>query len=713
MLASLRNVFLVLCLLLSACNHPIDPSEQRMLDYERLQTQSNTTFTLMSCEQFQQLWYDSQMEWQIEVPFHHNSNKSYIHIECIPSSIGPTLAQVTIRAMPRTRNQQFVMIHAWSLLLALTQMQGKSLIDASDDANRILDHLGVKPNGQWSQFLTKHGNIIRMPLGTQTLEIHKNQEQFVFSIISHRQSVSAEPVAAQVDKPRLNLSYLYFGTPSRYIEQIDRTNNTLNVISPNYFDVLDGGQLDITWKLDQTFIAEMKRRGIRVVPFLSNHWHRQRGIDALTAADSLTSQIVEAVERYDLDGVHIDIEGVGVAYRDAFTAFVRMMRDKMPAAKEVSVAVAANPNGWRTGWHGFYDYPALAEIADYLMIMSYDESWEGSEPGPVASFPFFERSLQYARNQGIPSSKIVMGIPFYGRLWQLEGAEQASIRGIGVSNSLVNSLITAYGGQLRYDEARQSASFMFTIPNGQGRYIAGKWCGSGQYILWFENDQSIKYKLRAIARSGIRGAGSWSLYQEATGTWDYFSLWLNGSIFRDVPQGFWAEEAIIQVAERGWMSGLTATDFAPANVLTRAEGAVILARAMGLEQVQSVESPFRDVSDSHWASGWIASAFQAGLINGSARTADGGRLFQPASPLSREQLSVLLARLIAQKSSIANDTKWAVQPFIDVPKDRWSYQAIMQLYQAGIVSGMTPTEFGVRRSATRAQMAVLMARINE
>lgn len=41
--------------------------------------------------------------------------------------------------------------------------------------------------------------------------------------------------------------------------------------------------------------------------------------------------------------------------------------------------------------------------------------------GPVSSLSFFERSIQYAINQGVPKDKIVAGLPFYGRMWKLDG----------------------------------------------------------------------------------------------------------------------------------------------------------------------------------------------------------------------------------------------------------------------------------------------------
>lgn len=61
--------------------------------------------------------------------------------------------------------------------------------------------------------------------------------------------------------------------------------------------------------------------------------------------------------------------------RTAYTDFVRLLYRKLAPKKEVSVAVAGNPYGWQTGWHGSYDYKELHKYSHYLMIMSYDESF--------------------------------------------------------------------------------------------------------------------------------------------------------------------------------------------------------------------------------------------------------------------------------------------------------------------------------------------------
>jgi spore germination protein YaaH len=448
-------------------------------------------------------------------------------------------------------------------------------------------------------------------------------------------------------EPRTNMSYLYFGSPTSYIGQMDKTQNTLTMVSPNYLDIVENGAVVVTWKLDTSFISEMHRRGIRVVPFLSNHWNAANGIAALDAAsvDTVTTQIVNVINQYDLDGVNVDIEGVGATYRDAFTTFVRLLRAKMPPTKEVSVAVAANPNGWTTGWHGFYNYPALAEVADYLMIMSYDESWQGSDPGPVSSIGFFERSLKYALNQGVGLADVVMGVPFYGRLWKVDGPtlEGMTVKGIGVSNVRVEPILSTYGAATTYDESKQSPYATFTIPAGQSEYISGVKCTEGTYVLWFDNEQSIKKKLRLVNDYGVRGAGSWSLYQETAATWNYYARWLNGAFYRDVASGFWAEDVIMEMADKGWMTGISSTSFVPQGALTRAQSATIFVRALALATA-TAPSPFVD-TQSHWAKDAIATAYQAGLLQGVDATH-----FKPDEPMTRAQMAAIMSRMASRLS---------------------------------------------------------------
>ena len=351
---------------------------------------------------------------------------------------------------------------------------------------------------------------------------------------------SALPTNGQTNL--FNMSYIFMGGPDSHLVQVNRTKGSLDVVSPNYFDIDENGKLIKTWTLDSDFINEMHNRGMRVVPFLSNHWNITAGKKGLDRREQLAKEVAFAIDQYNLDGVNVDIEGVNHTYRDAHTDFVRLLRKYIPNHKEVSVAVAANPNGWNTGWHGFYDYKGLSNHADYLMIMAYDESWESpqSPVGPVSSISFFTRSVEYAINQGVPKERIVVGLPFYGRLWKTDGptSEGITLAGRGISGPSVETLVSKYKGRIDFDEKTQTPKATFTIPNGQQSFLGKTILSAGEYVIWYENESSIRAKLRVPSQYGIKGTGSWALGHDTPHTWNYYTEALNWKAIKHVVTRF-------------------------------------------------------------------------------------------------------------------------------------------------------------------------------
>lgn len=325
---------------------------------------------------------------------------------------------------------------------------------------------------------------------------------------------------------RYIMGYLYSGTDLQQIEFVNQAGEALDTVSPSYFDLREDGSLKLNY-LSPYFIKNMHSKGIKVVPFLSNHWNRTAGIAALKNVDSLSTQIADYVEEYDLDGVNVDIENVTHEQRDAYTQLVRLLREKIPSHKEVSVAVAANPNNWQTGWHGSYDYAALAKYADHLVIMAYDEHYEGGEAGPVASIEFVENSIRYALSHTSPD-KIVVAVPFYGRIW---GGDNNRIVGKGISSSTIQEILNTCESTVTYDEDSQSVRAEFTITEESGNFTVGGdfILQPGRYVVWFENDRSYEEKLGLIEKYDLKGAGAWSLGQEDPSIWDHYEGWINGS----------------------------------------------------------------------------------------------------------------------------------------------------------------------------------------
>ena len=331
---------------------------------------------------------------------------------------------------------------------------------------------------------------------------------------------------------RYIMGYLYSGTDHQQIEYVNQTGQTLDTVSPSYFDIQEDGSLTLNY-VSTYLIDSMHAKGIKVVPFLSNHWDRTAGINALKDVETLSTQIADYIEEYNLDGVNVDIENVTHEQRDQYTQLVKLLREKIPSHKEVSVAVAANPNDWQTGWHGSYDYAALAQYADHLFIMTYDEHYEGGAAGPVAGIQFVENSIQYALSK-TTADKIVIGVPLYGRVWSLDDNR---IIGKGISSKTIQDILNNCESTVTYDETSQSVKAEFTITDQSTRYTVGGdfVLQPGKYVVWYENDQSYEAKLGLVEKYNLKGAGSWALGQEDPSIWDHYEEWVNGEMEDTTP----------------------------------------------------------------------------------------------------------------------------------------------------------------------------------
>lgn len=489
------------------------------------------------------------------------------------------------------------------------------------------------------------------------------------------------------------MSYVYFGTASQQIQNVTSTNNSINTVSPSYFNINSDGTLKLN-NVSLDFINAMRKKGIKVVPFLSNHWDNQVGIAALNNIENLSNSIADAINTYNLDGVNIDIENVTELQREKYTLLVASLRSKIPAEKEVSVAVAANPNNWTKGWHGSYDYAALASYADHIFIMAYDEHYSGGSPGPVASIGFVEKSIQYALKY-VPSEKIVLGIPFFGRVWSQDGR----IKGLGISLDRLPEIMEKYQYSLSYDNNCKSPKIEFVIKSSDATTtINGVTLKPGSYTYWYENSDSLKEKLSLVTKYKLKGAGNWSLGQETSEIWDYYKNWLNGIYFNDISYCF-AKDDIVNLSSQGIIKGVSEYEFMPNKPLSRGEVAAIVTRVMGLSIDENSDATYYDTTNN-WAKNEIEAATKAGILKGYQ-----DNKFRPEDKISRAEMAAIIARILKTTYSLTGNNS-----FIDIDSLFWAYNDILTLSNEGIINGYTDGTFKPFSQITRAEGAALINR---
>jgi spore germination protein YaaH len=488
--------------------------------------------------------------------------------------------------------------------------------------------------------------------------------------------------------------YLFNGGTSIYTHYVDRANGSLTVVCPDYFEIDSNGGVIQTHKPDPYFIETMHKDGIRVVPFLSNHWSMERGRLAMTKAAEISDKLAAWTKEYGFDGIDVDIENLNQNDKASFTNFVKTLREKLPKDKLLSVAVAANPWEISTGWPGQYDMKALGGICDAVFIMAYDEHYDGDTvPGPVGSYSFAEKSLKAAL-KSVPASKVMLGIPFYGRYW-VEGKE---VGGKAFTISDIENLISRYKSEVWYDKNNDCARAKITITDQD--VVAGLWggkkLGAGVYDVWYENSESLKKKLSLVKKYGIRGAGSWALGQEPEHIWGDYRKWLYGLPFSDISR-HWAEEAISGVYEKGIVSGVGRGLFAPERSMTRAEACVMLCKLIGAD-VSSAQSLGGD-SAGHWAEKYLSFCAENGIMSGY-----GGGEYRPNGLVTREEFASLAEKVLYLPSAI--DYNQII--FNDISPAVWSNNAVVTLAVMKVVSGTPSGSFEPKKTITRAEAASMI-----
>ncbi|WP_171683458.1 S-layer homology domain-containing protein [Paenibacillus planticolens] len=176
-----------------------------------------------------------------------------------------------------------------------------------------------------------------------------------------------------------------------------------------------------------------------------------------------------------------------------------------------------------------------------------------------------------------------------------------------------------------------------------------------------------------------------------------------GAKFSDVI-GHWAEESIKQAAAKVIVDGYADGTFNPNGEITRAQFAVMLARALKLEGNGAALAFTDKESIGDWANRGIAQAVQAGIVKGYS---DGS--FRPNAQISRAEMVMMIANALNLAANTNAATAFA--DHADIPA--WAKAAVAATVESGIVQGVGDNKFAPNQTATRAQAAVILLRALE
>lgn len=181
-----------------------------------------------------------------------------------------------------------------------------------------------------------------------------------------------------------------------------------------------------------------------------------------------------------------------------------------------------------------------------------------------------------------------------------------------------------------------------------------------------------------------------------------------GFFFIDM-QGHWAEETVTGLAYQGIVSGYPDKTFRPDKVITRAEIAAILVRALRLEPGSGEEAVFRDSSNiPAWARDAVAAAVREGLVKGYPQR-NGTVTFEPGRSISRTEMVCIMSRVLEKKLGSIEPAQLNFTDVGSIPA--WARSGVGIAFAKGIISGYPGGSFRGDRPITRAEAAVMIDRL--
>ncbi len=332
----------------------------------------------------------------------------------------------------------------------------------------------------------------------------------------------------------------------------DTDGNLDSISSSTYVDYCHQSNIEV-WAAVRDFDGGISSQD-ESYEFLSYTSKREKFINAL---------IADAVQ-VGVDGINVDFEKISDECGEHYIQFIRELSVRCRQNGLVLSVDNYVPQGYNTQ----YDRKEQGIVADYVVIMGYDEHYAGSpEAGSVSSYDWVKDGIEETLKD-VPAEKVISGIPFFTRLWKEtpkgetpaesdvvpEGEEDEE--GLETAEEDADDTVDADAQEAEDEEALYESeedgaadSTMDVSSEALGMDTAAQtvanagaettwdektqqdyatWTdGNTTYEIWLENENSIEPKLQLMKDNNLAGTAAWALGQESSDIWQLIVRYVN------------------------------------------------------------------------------------------------------------------------------------------------------------------------------------------
>ncbi|KAH9510129.1 hypothetical protein Btru_043524 [Bulinus truncatus] len=216
---------------------------------------------------------------------------------------------------------------------------------------------------------------------------------------------------------------------------------------------------------------------------------------------------LQVVKDNFLDGLNFDVEmNISPGHKDLRDAYTALVNETVTAFKrempDSQISIDVQSDAFTTSRS--YDYVKLAELADFLFIMAYDES--GFDVvGPNAGVPDTVTGLLHYFQEKISPDKLVLGLPWYGYIYvcsRLVGdiCHLSSTRAEQVDYNSISAILETMPDTYKWNSVSETPYFSYTDLKT-----------NISYQVQFDDVTSLQIKYELAADLGLRGVGMWTV----------------------------------------------------------------------------------------------------------------------------------------------------------------------------------------------------------
>lgn len=241
--------------------------------------------------------------------------------------------------------------------------------------------------------------------------------------------------------------------------------------------------------------------------------------------ERLINQLIAEAIQTGIDGINVDFEKVSEECGEHYIQFIRELSIR---CRQNGLVLSVD-NYVPQGFNMQYNRKEQGIVADYVVIMGYDEHYGGSpEAGSVSSYEFVRTGIEETLKE-VPAERIISGIPFFTRLWtetpktEEELSEQQGTEAAEYSTNVTSEALGMSEAENRVAEAGAETTW-----DEQTQQNFATWESDGAtYKIWLEDTESLEQKLKLMKDNGLAGTAAWALGQEDTKVWKLIQQYTN------------------------------------------------------------------------------------------------------------------------------------------------------------------------------------------